>query len=309
MKPVDVAAAGHFSLDYIKLPNRKAPCVVLGGAVAFASLAARQLGASAAVLSRVGSDFPESYIERLRNEDIDVSAVTKDAGDQTTSFELTYNEDFSKRTLKLKQMGSQINPADVPKKFNAKTIHVAPIAGELGYKVIKKLKMHCQCLSIDPQGMTRRFGKNGAVKQTREMDKRILPLIDIFKSSTEEIEVLTGEPDLEKAIQAVHKAGPETVIITQGAKGSILSNEHGQVRVHVPACISQRLVDPTGAGDVYIGAFLAEYVRKKAPSWCACVASAAASLIVEDVGSSFFGEKTETYRRARTIYAKLKKSG
>ena len=63
-------------------------------------------------------------------------------------------------------------------------------------------------------------------------------------------------------------------------------------------------VDPTGAGDVFIGAFLTEYISQKDSLWCACVGSAAASLVVEGVGPTFFGEKEEVYRRASLIYEK-----
>jgi sugar/nucleoside kinase (ribokinase family) len=87
-----------------------------------------------------------------------------------------------------------------------------------------------------------------------------------------------------------------------GAQGSVLSTQ-GTV-YHVPACKSARVVDPTGAGDAFIGGFLTEYTRQKELLWCACVGSAAASLVVEDVGTTFFGEKAEIYRRASVIYEK-----
>ena len=62
--------------------------------------------------------------------------------------------------------------------------------------------------------------------------------------------------------------------------------------------------DPTGAGDAFIGAFLAEYVSGKDPEWCSCVGSAASSFVVEGIGPAVFGEKEETYLRARQIYGK-----
>ena len=50
--------------------------------------------------------------------------------------------------------------------------------------------------------MTRRFDENGNVTCCAQMDKRILPLVNIYKSSLDEIEVLTGQSDLEKAIES-----------------------------------------------------------------------------------------------------------
>jgi sugar/nucleoside kinase (ribokinase family) len=64
------------------------------------------------------------------------------------------------------------------------------------------------------------------------------------------------------------------------------------------------VVDPTGAGDVFIGAFLIEYTRAKETVWCACVGSAAASMVVESLGATSIGQKDEIYRRAEALYEK-----
>ena len=298
----DLAVVGHFSIDSLKLPNRSKPYTVLGGAVAYVSLVTRRLGGTVAVISKVGKAFPQAYTQRLLEEGVDLSGVAKIDDEWTTSFGLTYNNDLSARTLKLRHQGSAITTADLPSALRAKAIHIAPIAAEIPFEVVEHLKNCASCLSIDPQGMTRRFDEEGNVACCAQMDKRILPLIDIYKSSFEEIRVLTGQSDLNKALKAIHDLGPQIVIATMGEKGAVLSNQ--ETVYPVPACKSTRVVDPTGAGDVFIGGFLAEYINKKDLLWCACVGSAAASLVVEDVGTTFFGEKTEIYRRACVIYEK-----
>jgi sugar/nucleoside kinase (ribokinase family) len=303
-KKFDIAVVGHFSMDSIKLPSSPRPYSVLGGAVAFVSLVAKHLGAEAAVVSRVGADFPNSYLQQLLDADVDVSGVVKGCAvsERTTSFELTYSDDLSSRALRLKQQGLPIQPSDLPKTLSAKVIHIAPIAAEIPFEVVKRLRCCCDMLSIDPQGMTRQFGPDGAVFCCSQIDKRILPMIDVYKSSLDEIQVLTGRKRVKAALKAVHALGPKIVIATLGAQGSVLSVD-GEAR-EVPACKPQCVVDPTGAGDVFIGAFLAEWTRKKVPFWCACMGSAAASLVVEDVGSRFFGSKEEIYCRAEAAYEK-----
>ncbi len=251
----------------------------------------------------MGGDFPQAYLKQLRDEGVDISAVTKAPEEKTTSFELSYEEDFSNRTLRLKQKGLPISPSDLPSSVRAKALHIAPIASEIGFDLVQILSALNTCLSMDPQGMTRRFDEDGYVTAEAQLDKRILSLVAIFKSSIEEIKLITGFEDANAAIQAIHDCGPEIVIVTEGAKGSVLSNQDMITRI--PACQSKRVVDPTGAGDVYIGAFLTEFTRKRDPLWCACVGSAAASLVVECVGSLFFGAKAEIYSRARGIYEKL----
>ena len=298
----DIAVVGHFSVDTIILPSRPKPFVVLGGAAAYTSLAARSLGASASVISRVGGDFPEAYLWWLGQEGVDLSGVVKKAGEPTTSFELTYNKDLSERILKLKSKGLPLNVEDVPKDFHAKAVHLAPIANEITYELAEHLKGCADVLSLDPQGLLRSFDEKGNVAENALVDNRIFGLINIYKSSQNEIYALTGETELKPAIKAIHDVGVETVIVTMGAKGAVLSVEGAQYNVE--ACPSQVLVDPTGAGDVFIAGFLTDYLLQKESLWCASVGSAAASCVVEGLGPTYFGKKEEIYKRANALYEK-----
>jgi sugar/nucleoside kinase (ribokinase family) len=204
--------------------------------------------------------------------------------------------------LRLKSKAPPITVEDLPKSLKAKTIHIAPIAGEVTYEVAKKLRSCAQWVSLDPQGLVRSFDEKGNVTRGSLTDKRMLGLIDIYKSSLNEIKAVTGMSTQKSAIKAVHDYGVEAVIVTLGTKGAVLSVEETVYKI--PAYKSKKDVDPTGAGDVFIGGFLAEYIRGENLLWCACVGSAAASLLVEVAGPTFFGEKAEIYRRAHVLYEK-----
>ncbi len=298
----DVAVVGHFSIDTIILPSRTAPFVVVGGAAAYTSLAAKCIDATVSVISKVGGNFPQAYLWWLSQEGIDLSAVKKLADEPTTSFELTYSKDLSERTLKLKSKGPALSPDDVPKDFQTKAVHLAPIANEIPYELVEELKHRADVLSLDPQGLLRSFDGAGNVSDNQIVDPRIFGLINIYKSSQSELYALTGETELKPAIRAIHDIGVETVIVTMGAKGSLVSVEGAQYKIG--ACPSLVLVDPTGAGDVFIGGFLTEYIRQKEILWCACVGSAAASFVVEGIGPTFLGSKEQIYRRATDLFEK-----
>ncbi|MGZ8889488.1 MAG: carbohydrate kinase family protein [Halobacteriota archaeon] len=298
----DIAVVGHFSIDTIILPSRTKPFVVFGGAATYTSFAAKSLDATASIISKVGGNFPEAYLWWLGQEGIDLAGVTKLADEPTTCFELTYNKTLSERTLKIKSKGPALSTTDVPRDFHAKAVHIAPIANEIPYELVEELKQHADILSLDPQGLLRSFDEAGNVSENAEVDNRIFSLINIYKSSQNEIYTLTGESELKPAIKAIHDVGVETVLVTMGAKGAVLSVEGAQY--NIDACPSQVLVDPTGAGDVFIGAFLTEYLRQKESLWCASVGSAAASCVVEGIGPTYFGKKEEIYRRAIELYEK-----
>lgn len=299
----DIAVAGHFSVDTLNLPTRKTPFVILGGATTYTSLAAKTLEAKTSIISRVGEHFPQAYLWWLQQEGVDISSVNRYPGEDTTGFELTYSQDFTDRTLKIKTKGPALTLQDIPKDFRAKAVHLGPIANEIPYEVAQQLKKCCDILSLDPQGCTRSFDSQGNVyENAAEVDNNIFSLINIYKSSKDEVFALTGESELKLAIRAIHDVGVETVIVTNGAKGAVLSVEGTQY--NIGACHSEVLVDPTGAGDVFIGGFLTEYLKGKEPVWCGAVGSAAASLIVESIGPTYFGKKEEIYRRANVLYEK-----
>jgi sugar/nucleoside kinase (ribokinase family) len=298
----DVVVVGHFAIDSIFLPGRQMPYVVLGGSAAYASLTVRRLNVNASVFSKVGDDFPEAYLWWFREEGIDLSGIVKVKGAQTTRFELKYADDFLNRTLKLKSRAPSITLEDLPNSLRSKAVHIAPIAGEITYEVAEKLRSCAEVLSIDPQGLVRNFDDEGYTTYRPLIDKRILELANIYKSSLEEIKAATSLPDLNSAVKAVHDYGVETVIVTLGAKGALLSIEG--TKYNIPAYQCEKIVDPTGAGDAFIGGFLAEYVRGEDSLWCACVGSAASSFIVEAVGPTFMEGETEINRRARLLYEK-----
>jgi fructokinase len=181
-------------------------------------------------------------------------------------------------------------------------LHIAPIANEVSIEVVERLRECGDVLSLDPQGLLRTFDEVGNVAENASVDKRIFSLINIYKSSQNELFALTGQSELKPAIKAIHDFGVQTVIVTMGIKGSVLSVGGGQY--NIAACPSQVFVDPTGAGDVFIGGFLTEYLRQKESTWCACVGSAAASVVVESIGPTYFGKKAEIYERAKVLYEK-----
>jgi len=293
---------GHFTIDSIFLPSRQTAFVVLGGSVAYVSFAARRLGAKVRVISKVGGDFPAAYKWWLQQEGVDLSGVADLPDALTTRFELKYGDDLSSRSLRSKNRMPPIRFEDLPASLKAKIVHLAPIAGEITYEVAERLKSCTQVLSLDPQGLIRDFDADGNVTLERPKDQRILDLIDIFKSTPKEIQTLTSLSTVDSAIKAVHDHGVSIVIVTLGAEGVVVSvgDKIHRVRAYKP----QRLIDPTGAGDAFIGAFLAEYARGEDCAWCSQVGSAAASLVVEGIGPTSFGDKDEIYRRAHTLYEK-----
>lgn len=296
----DLVTVGHFAIDLITSPKIASPQPTLGGPPTYTSIAAAKLGAKASVISKVGEDFQNRYLEWLKANGVDLSGLKQVKSAATTRFILTYRN--GQRKLQLKDRAPPISRLDVPDSLQAKALHIAPIANEIQNTVIVKLRGLTQILSLDPQGFVRAFDKKGNMRLKPWKATQALTQIDIYKSSSHEIRMVTRLKELPLAMREIRDYGAKIVMVTRGMKGTILlvCDEF----YHIPACKPRVFRDPTGAGDAFIGSFLAEYLQGKEPLWCACVGSAASSFVVEGIGPAVFGEKEETYRRAKGIYEK-----
>ena len=303
MLSFDLVTVGHFSIDYVTYKAERKPRLkpTLGGPPTFVSLAAKKMGVEVSVISKVGGDFPNEYYTWLINEGVDLSMLRRDKNAFTTSYMLIYDSK-GERQLILNARAPAIKPAEIPDSLSSEVIHVSPIAGEVSYKVMKRLRRHSRLLSLDPQGFLRKFDKDGKVHLGKLDNPKIFEEVDIFKASKSEIEAATGESDLIQAIRQIHSLGVRIVIVTRGSRSAILSlNEK---LYEIPTAKSKVVVDTTGAGDVFIGAFLAEYVKGEDPVWSSCVGSASASYVIEEAGPRGFKSQSEVYERATQIYEK-----
>ncbi len=298
----DIVTVGHFSIDYIRPPGRRVSKPALGGPPTYVSLAAGKLGAKVSVVSKVGEDFSPSFTEWLKKQGVDLSGLKKVAGASTTSYALNYST-AGERQLVLRSRGPPIEPEDMEGLAKAKAIHVAPIANEIGPETVARLRTLTSLLSMDPQGFLRRFKEDGTMYLEGIRDPEIVRGVDVFKASQREIEAVTGESSLENAVKKVHQLGAKIVVMTKGPEGSLVYVKNRLYRV--PASKPKAVVDTTGSGDVFIGAFLAEYVKGKDPLWCASVGSAMASFVVEKIGPRGFGSRKGVYERAAQVHERI----
>ena len=93
---------------------------------------------------------------------------------------------------------------------------------------------------------------------------------------------ITDWESAEKAAAAIAESGPGNVLITMGEAGALLYSDGETVRV---PSVKTEAVDPTAAGDSFVGAFCAAYAAGLAPDDSMTFASHAASLTVSGYGA------------------------
>jgi ribokinase len=111
-----------------------------------------------------------------------------------------------------------------------------------------------------------------------------LELVDILVVNETEAQSLTGESEPEKIYETLHHRYPcMAVVLTMGHKGAAYFSP--QDRFHQPA-EKVHVVDSTGAGDTFIGFFLAEFIRTNEPKTALAYAIRAAAITVTRHGAA-----------------------
>lgn len=108
------------------------------------------------------------------------------------------------------------------------------------------------------------------------------PHLDVLFLNAEEGRLITGRATAKESVAALHEAGVRYVVLKQGKRGALLSGPGFAAKVPGYAV---EAVDSTGAGDVFVGAFLAAWLKGQTMSEAAQFANAAAALSVMEVGS------------------------
>ena len=122
-----------------------------------------------------------------------------------------------------------------------------------------------------------------------ELPEGMLALCDYLTPNESEAAALTGRAvttvdDAARAAEALIARGVGTVIVTLGDKGALFHD--GAAPVHVPAFEAGPVVETTGAGDAFNGAFAAALARGEAPLAATHFGCAAAALSVTRPGTA-----------------------
>jgi ribokinase len=111
-----------------------------------------------------------------------------------------------------------------------------------------------------------------------------LELVDILVVNETEARSLTGEIEPAAIYETLNHRYPHTaIVLTMGHKGATYFSS--QLLFHQPA-ENVHVVDSTGAGDTFIGFFLAELINNKDPKAALAVATLAAAICVMRHGAA-----------------------
>ncbi|MHA1471713.1 MAG: PfkB family carbohydrate kinase [Promethearchaeota archaeon] len=304
---------GHIAIDtIIRFKQKRKPS--LGGTVTFGSFALKTYSNSTkiGVISNVGlQNFNKSLLNQFNNKNIDFSGV-KMIDTNNTNFELNYSNHT--RRLTLKSCSPKLTFEDIPEKIlsNPPTILIlAPLCNEISFEYVSKVvnAFPNVYIGIDLQGFIRHIDNDGEVSYVRDaaIVSNMIDIINligdrlILKGSEVEMKLVSNHKEPQKIMDYFTKFENKAIyIMTMGEAGSILL-KNGEKRLKIPAYKPKRVLDETGAGDVYLTIFLYELLNSNmtwdAVEKSAHIASAAASFLVEKKGPKGFETKKRILKR------------
>jgi sugar/nucleoside kinase (ribokinase family) len=149
-------------------------------------------------------------------------------------------------------------------------------------------------------GMFSYAEKNKLVQKNPENLLNIVPFIEYLFLDEEEITFVGQTNTVEKAVQKIQEIKNICIIVTRASKGSRIFS--GDQAYSIPAFPPKKLVDPTGAGDTYLAAFMKATELYKNPEVQGRFAAMVATMSLEKRGA-FDSTINEVYKRLKFIGA------
>jgi sugar/nucleoside kinase (ribokinase family) len=241
---MSVLIVGSTALDSIKTPAAENPRL-LGGSASHAAVAA-SFFAPVKLIGVVGEDFPKKYLQLYGRHKIDVAGLQILPG-KTFHWSGEYELNMNHRRTLLTELGvfETFTPVLPPLHQTTPYVLLANIAPALQHHVLDQIKRP-KFVVADTMDLWLNIALDDLVK--------LLKRIDGFVLNDSEARQLTHEDNVFVALQKIHKLGPKYVIIKLGSHGSILSGPKGYFLC--PAYPLRKVVDPTGAGDSFVGGLM-----------------------------------------------------
>ncbi|MBL9135924.1 MAG: sugar kinase [Verrucomicrobiales bacterium] len=239
-----VLIVGSTALDSIKTPKAENPRL-LGGSASHAAVAA-SLFAPVRLVGIVGEDFPKKYLALYERHAIDLGGLQIRPG-KTFHWAGEYEVNMNNRRTLTTELGVfETFKPDLPDAYrDTPFVLLANIGPDLQHHVLDQMKRP-KLVFADTMDLWINIALPSLV--------RLLKRLDGFVLNDSEARALTGEDNLLSGLKRLHGMGPRYVIIKLGSHGSILSGPGGLFLC--PAYPLAKVVDPTGAGDSFVGGMM-----------------------------------------------------
>jgi sugar/nucleoside kinase (ribokinase family) len=240
-----LVVVGTVAFDAIETPFGKTD-KILGGAATFIGLSAAHFNTEVGLVSVVGGDFPQEYLDMLKNKGMNIEGIEVVQDGKTFFWSGKYHNDMNTRDTLATELNvlADFNP-QVPASFkDAEVVMLGNLHPAVQLGVIEQTP-NAKLVILD----TMNFWMDSAL----DMLHQVIAKVDVITINDEEARQLSGEYSLVNAARKIHEMGPKYVVIKKGEHGALLF--HNEEIFFAPALPLEEVFDPTGAGDTFAGGF------------------------------------------------------
>ena len=289
MNRIDIVGLGEVVVDWVvevphyPKPDEKIDAITenlfSGGVTANFLVAAARLGGNCGFIGAIGDDdYGRFLLNDFRNENVDTSmTIVKNDNSTPVNFIMVVKGEKSIiQSPKMQSTRLVRKELDETYISNAKVLHTTLIHQDVSEEAIKIAKNYDIRISIDLESQI-------ALKGWNNLSKLLLQA-DVLLPNKEGAKTITGCNTPEAAAMFLINKGIPIVIITMGERGCLITTIEFQKLI--PAYNIKPIVDTTGAGDTFNGAFSMAYWIKKWSLEKSCkYANAAAGLKLMKLGA------------------------
>jgi len=278
---MSLLVVGTVAFDAIETPFGKTDKIV-GGAASYIALAASYFNRDIHLVSVIGDDFPESFLNVLKNEGVNLEGLQIKKGEKSFFWSGKYHNDLNTRDTLETQLNvlENFNPIVPPSSLECDFLMLGNLVPAVQQSVIQQLKKRPKLIVLDTMNFWMDIAMDDLLKT--------LAMIDVLTINDSEARQLSGEYSLVKAARKILKMGPKVLVIKKGEHGALLFNN--EEVFFAPALPLEEVFDPTGAGDSFAGGFIGYLAKTKDISFdnmkrAIIFGSAMASFTVEKFGT------------------------
>lgn len=272
---------GNFTIDDVVLPDGTERPGCTGGDALYATLAARALSPSAELVAPVGHDFPAAIRASIMARGLsDAGMAARDRPTLHNRVEYFGNGDRRWTLFATEEEFDILSPlpADLPADWRgAQGFLVLAMTLAAQERLVADLSTTGRPVALDPQ--------EDYISGNEDRLLALIEQVDLFLPSAEEVRRLLGTEDWAAAARQLAALGPRVVVIKLGEAGALVHDAATGQQTHVPAVPVPAVVDTTGAGDSFCGAFMAHWLAFRDPLAAARAGAGAAAVTVQGYGA------------------------
>ncbi len=309
-KEVSVVVIGQLTLDDIISTTEPIRFDTPGGNTLYALSGAWMCGKELiGIVTRRGIDYDLSFLNPLEDR-IDLSGVVTVEDSPSIHLLCLFDRKGNRYFIQQRWGGHDNNmsyyPEEIPQSYynTAKAFLFCPTPVEYQARVIKAMP-DGKIVMVDPHYDT-------CYPNDWEIWDSILPKITIFAPSEAELVRFFSIPmqqdliDYRPYIKKLAQKGPKVVVIKAGERGALIYDRALDCCWHIPT-VSSQVVDVTGCGDTFCGAFLSDYSIRQDPFCAALYGTVAASFNIEhfSMKENFMLKESEIEQRYLTFSSQV----